>query len=116
MYPMMFAAGILYAVLVAVIAFFVLFAAQKAEGFVALLGRILGIVLLVLALLILTASITAPMFGGRPFGMHAEQSMHGRYMRDGYMHDGYMHGPSAAPAAAPEESSEPAPETETPAN
>lgn len=69
MHPMMIVGVVLHVTLFAVLAFFVLFAAQKAQGLVKLLGNIVGVWLLLLAILIVVAGATAPVFGGRPFGM-----------------------------------------------
>ena len=69
MHPMFIFGVLLHVTLLAVVAFFVLFAAQKAEGLVKLLGNVVGVWLLVLAALAILAGATAPMFGGRPFGM-----------------------------------------------
>ena len=82
MHPMLIVGGALHALVAGVLAFFVLFAAQKAQGLVALLGRVLGLLLLVLAILVLAAELTAPMFGGRPFGIEAGHMMYGRLMHD----------------------------------
>jgi hypothetical protein len=61
--------------LIAVLAFFVLFAAQKADGLIRTLGRVLGVWLLILAVLAAAAAVTAPMMGGRPFGMAMPRHM-----------------------------------------
>ena len=76
--------------LVLVLAFFVLFAAGKAEGFAKLLGTVLGWWLVVLAVLFVAAFATRPLFGGKPFGM----DVHG-------MHRGWMHHADQEPAAPP---------------
>lgn len=69
-----------------VLAFFVLFAAGKAEGFVRLLGTILGWWLVILAVLLIVACVTRPMFGGKPFDMDI-QGMHGWIHHDGTQPD-----------------------------
>jgi len=69
MHPMMIAGALLHVTLLAVVAFFVLYAAQKAQGLVKLLGNVVGAWLLLLVVLAIAAVVTAPMFGGRPFGM-----------------------------------------------
>ncbi|MBU6297119.1 MAG: hypothetical protein KGJ79_12760 [Alphaproteobacteria bacterium] len=58
-----------HVIVLALMAFFVLFAASKAEGFVKVLGQVLGYLLLIAALLWIVGCATAPMFGGHPFGM-----------------------------------------------
>lgn len=73
----MFLVGIiLHLTLILVLSFFVLFAAQKATGLVKLLGNIVGVWLLVLAVLIVVGHATAPMFGGRLFGMGPMMDRH----------------------------------------
>lgn len=67
MHPFLFIA-IHHALIVAVVAFFVLFAASKAEGFVAILGNVLGYLLLLLAVLLVVCVFVGPMFGWH--GMH----------------------------------------------
>jgi hypothetical protein len=80
---MMWMGMILHATIALIIAFFVLFAASKAEGLVKLLGTVLGLWVLVVTIVMIAGAVTAPMFGGKPFGidMHA---MHDRWMH----HDG----------------------------
>jgi hypothetical protein len=75
-----------------IIAFFVLFAASKADGLVKLLGTVLGLLLLVFAVLHLALGIMA-MNGGKPFGIDMHD-MHGGWMHHGWMHhDGDQNGP-----------------------
>lgn len=69
MHPMIVMGALLHVTLLAVVAFFVLFAAQKAQSLVKLLGNVVGVWLLALAALAIVATATAPMFGGRPFGV-----------------------------------------------
>ena len=73
-----------------IVAFFILFAAGKADGFVKLLGTVLGLWLCLVALLIVAACVTAPMFGGKPFGMDMMAA-----------HGGWMHHYEQPPAPAP---------------
>jgi len=62
MHPfLMMAVG--HIIVVAVLAFFVLFAAGKADGFVKLLGNVLGWLLLILAVLMIVATVAAPFMG-----------------------------------------------------
>jgi hypothetical protein len=82
MHPMMVVGVVLHVTLFAVLAFFVLFAAQKAQGLVKLLGNIVGVWLLLLAVLVMLASASAPMFGGRPFGMQMGGHMDVRVMHE----------------------------------
>ncbi len=84
--------AVLHATVIGVIAFFVLFAASKAEGFVALLGRLLGYWVLLIAIAALAAGIYFGMTGKGPMEM-----MHG--------HPGWGHhwgpGPMMQPPAPP---------------
>jgi hypothetical protein len=82
MHPMSVVGVVLHVTLFAVLAFFVLFAAQKAQGLVKLLGNIVGVWLLLLAILVVLACATAPMFGGRPFGMPMGGHMDVRVMHE----------------------------------
>jgi hypothetical protein len=90
---------VLHATVILVVAFFVLFAAGKSEGLLKLFGTVLGLWIFVVAILAIAGPLSAPMFGGKPFGM----DWHG-------MHDHWMHhdgGPGMAPpGGAP---TEPAP-------
>ena len=72
--------AILHATAVAVIGFFVLFAAGKADGLLRTIGNVLGIWLFILAILALVGGATAPMFGGRPFGFPMMDQMHHGWM------------------------------------
>jgi hypothetical protein len=91
--------AVLHATVLGVIAFFILFAAGKAEGFTALLGRLLGYWVLLLAIAGLVAGIYFGMSGKRPDMMMGSHP--------GWMHhwgpppDGPMMQPAPAPAPAP---------------
>ncbi|HEY4944356.1 MAG TPA: hypothetical protein VII56_23210 [Rhizomicrobium sp.] len=70
---------VLHTTVLAIVGYLLLFSASKAEGVVALIGRLLGIWVFILAILSIVAIVTAPMFGGRPFGMemdHGPGMMH----------------------------------------
>lgn len=69
MHPFLFMA-IHHALLVAVLSFFILFAASKADGFVQILGKVLGYLLLLAAVLLIVWSVAAPMMGWHDFMMH----------------------------------------------
>ncbi len=60
---------VLHATLLAIIGYALLFSATRTAGLVALIGRVLGIWVFILAILSIVAVLTAPMFGGKPFGM-----------------------------------------------
>ena len=75
MHPFLVGA-VLHATVMLVLAFFVLFAASKADGLVKTLGNLLGGWLVILAVLAIVGAATAPMFGGRPFGMEFMGRMH----------------------------------------
>jgi len=83
-----------------IVAFFILFAAQKADGLVSLLGNVLGAWVVIIAVLHIVGFFMPGMMG-----MKAPGTMHG-----GMMHEHWMHGwggrpdgaaPQPAPAAAP---------------
>jgi len=91
MHPFFFGA-IHHVLVVAVVAFFVLFAAGKSAGFVKILGNVLGYLLLIFAVLLIVCAAFAPTFdGGNGWGgMHAG-------MNWGY----HMQGPPPAKPAPP---------------
>ena len=79
MHPHMLIGIVLHTTLLAIVGYALLFSASKAEGFVALIGRVLGIWVFILAILSVVAIVSAPMFGGKPFGMdigHGPGMMH----------------------------------------
>ena len=84
---------VLHVTVIGVIAFFILFAASKAEGFVALLGRLLGYWVLLIAV--------AALAGGIYFGMTGK----GPEMWHGHPGPGWMHhwgpGPMMQPPPPP---------------
>ena len=73
---------VVHVTLLLIVAFFILFAASKAEGLVALLGNVLGVWVVIVAILHIVAFFMPGMFGmkGGP-GM-----MHDRMMRGPWMH------------------------------
>lgn len=88
MHPHFIIGGLLHGTAIAVLAFFVLFAASKAEGLIKLLGMVLGIWVLVLALLAVAVSFTGPLFGFPPVDR----------MHPGWMHEWQQ---SSQPVPAP---------------
>ena len=105
MHPMIIAGVLVHVLALAVVAFFVLFAAQRAKGLVKSVGNVLGVVMLVVSLLAIVGAATAPMFGGKPFGLG-----HGAHMEFRVMHRESVESAPAeeAEAAQPEEESAPA--------
>lgn len=90
-------AALLHTLIVAIIAFFVLFAASKADGFVRLLGNVLGWILLIVAVL------------GLLFGIFHVVTGKGPMMDGGHWMMPFDHrGP---PPATPDQQSAPAPKT-----
>ncbi len=89
-------AGLLHATILAVVGFFVLFAASRAEGLVKRIGNILGAWLYILAALALIGWIVVAAMGGAMLGHHMM----------GFHH---QWGPSAWPsnAAAPSNAATP---------
>lgn len=77
-----FLGGLVHATVLAIIGFFILFAATKAQGLVAAFGKILAAWILILAVLAVAGGATAPMFGGRPFGMPMMNQQAGEWMRN----------------------------------
>ena len=92
---------IVHVTLLLIVAFFILFAASRAEGLVALLGNVLGVWVVIVAVLHIVAFFIPGMFGMKGEGM----------MRDG-MHGHWMHHwgePQAAPAQPAQPVPPPAP-------
>jgi len=83
-------AAVLHTLVIAVLAFFVLFAASKADGFVRLLGNILGWILLIAAVLALVLGIVHVLTGKPLMGDHHWSMM---------MHDDQAKEPLTVPAA-----------------
>ena len=74
--------GIAHVLIVAVVAFFVLFVASKESGFVRLLGNVLGYLLLIVAVLAIVCHVLGafginPCPWGGPNGPHAMMMHHG---------------------------------------
>lgn len=85
--------GLAHATLIAIVGFFVLFAASKASGLLKLVGNVLGLWLFALAVLAIAAgAIWGPSIGG-----------------PGWRMMGYRHGWEAPPGAAPAVTPAPAP-------
>lgn len=100
MHPHMIFGAALHLTALAVLGFFVLFAASKAQGLIKWIGNILGVWLFLLVVVVVVACATAPMFGGRPFGLAI-----GDHMSSGRMH----HCRDDAQAAPPVEQAAPSP-------
>lgn len=94
------AGAILHATALAVLGFFVLFAAGKAGGIVKLVGTVLGWWLWILAVLAIVCALVCPGMGDKS-----------GWMKGG---EGWMHGPDAAAPAKPEAAPAPAPEPNKP--
>ena len=88
MFPFFFFGAVHHFLIVAVVAFFVLFAAGKSDGFVKILGNVLGYLLLIAAVLMIVCAAFGPMFGGQ---WHEKM---------GWMHPGWAYHMQAAPPAA----------------
>lgn len=84
--------AVLHATVIAIFAFFILFAASKAEGFTALLGRLLGYWVLLIAILALAGGIYFGVTGKGPPDMW-----------HGHPGPGWMHhwGPPGGPMMQP---------------
>ena len=68
MHSFFWVGAILHATAMAVVGFFVLFAAGKSGGLLRTIGNVLGIWLFILAVLALVGGAAAPMFGGGSYG------------------------------------------------
>jgi vacuolar-type H+-ATPase subunit I/STV1 len=80
--------GLLHVVLaLLVVAFFVLFAASKASGFIKIFGSVLGYLLLVLAVLAIVARFAMPFEGGRMCGTSGMTHQHPWIMGHGWCHE-----------------------------
>ena len=85
---------IMHVAMILIVAFFIFFAAQKADGLVSLFGNLLGALLLLGAALHIAAMFMPGFMGMKPGTMHEGM------MRDHWMH--HMDGGTApAPAAVP---------------
>jgi hypothetical protein len=89
-----------------ILSFFILFAASKAEGLVALFGNVLGVLLLLCALLGVVGAVM--MHGEGDKGREWMDRMHGGAWGPPWMHD--EHAPPASPSA-PAAPAKPAPAT-----
>ena len=69
MYPFGFAFVLLQATVLAVIGFFVLFAASRSQGLLKHFGNVLGCWILAITLVALLAFAAAPLFGVRPYSV-----------------------------------------------
>ena len=106
---------ILHVTVLAIVGYLLLYTAGKAQGITALIGRLLGLWVFALAILSLAAVATAPMFGGKPFGMEMMRG-HGPGWMHHWGHDGspdqhMMPAPPAevTPPAAPAQPAPPKP-------
>jgi hypothetical protein len=82
MHPFFLIGAVLHATAIAVLAFFILFSASKAEGLVRTLGYVLGIWVLIIAVLAFVGPAVGPMLG---FPMMD-------HMRHGWMQPGQQPG------------------------
>lgn len=87
--------AVLHVTVFATLAFFVLFAASKSDGFVALLGRLLGYWFLLLAILGLVMAVMFHLSGGKPFGIDMTKE------HPGWMHHWDREAPPPEPNATP---------------
>lgn len=99
-------AAVLHTLIVAVLAFFVLFAASKADGFVRLLGNVLGWILLIAAVLGLVFGIFHVMTGKGPM---MEGGSHWMMHWDRGAQPPGAQPPATAPPAAPAQPATPTP-------
>jgi len=106
MFPIVHVLLMLTAPLIA--AFFLFFAASRTSGLTALFGRVLGLWLLALTVIVVGGMATAHMTGGKPYGLDLPMGGH-----HGWMHRWGPPGPPPPPGepapapAAPEQPAEP---------
>jgi hypothetical protein len=93
--------AVLYATMLAVVAFFVLFAAARAEGRIRTFGNVLGVWVLVLAGLVLICAALAPFVAGRYGPGMIGGAWYGR-MHDWRGYPGGYPGRQALPSTSPE--------------
>ena len=98
MHPFFLVGAVLHATAFAVVGFFVLFAADKIEGFLRVIGYVLGVWLFILALLAIAGGATAVVFGGHPFGLTMAEHMQPSWCPVWMQHHGAV---PAIPPAAP---------------
>ena len=93
---------VLHVTVLAIVGYLLLWTASKAQGVVAFIGWLLGLWVFVLAILSVVAVMSAPMFGGRPFGMEMMRD-HGGWMHDWNRGDESSRGPGqpSSPNSAP---------------
>lgn len=106
---MLFIAILLPITLLVVLGYFVLLSSANAAGRVQTFGKYLSIWIFALAALVVIGIATAPVFGGRPYGMDMMRGgMHGMMMRDMMMKR------SPDPAQRPAEPSAATPDADKP--
>ena len=93
-------AAVLHTLIVAVLAFFVLFAASKADGFVRLLGSVLGWILLIAAVLGLVVGIVH-VVSGKPMMDGGQRWMHWDHGQPPMMQQQQPASPTPATPAPP---------------
>ncbi len=101
--------ALLHATVLGIIAFFILFAAQKAEGVVTMLGRILGLWVLLLAILALVIGVGSFVTGKPMMGMDGPGWMHHRWEHMGPPPWDRQGAPDDGKPAAPPQPVTPAP-------
>ena len=100
MHQMFILGGLLHATALAVVGFFVLFAASRSQGLLRTVGNVLGVWLFVLAVLaIVLGLVIGPRFGGGPMGFRMMMGGH----RSPWMQPGQpaVSAPSVAQSVAP---------------
>ena len=93
---------IMHVTILAIVGYALLFSASKAEGIVALIGRLLGLWVFLLAILSVAGGIAFHMSGGKLFGMDFDHGPGMHQWGPGMHHWGPgMMGPPPGPAQAP---------------
>lgn len=98
MHPFFLIGTLVHVTAIAVIGFFVLFAASKSDGMIRILGNLLAVWLFVLAVLVIVVTATAAIFGGVPSGVSLMDRMQHGWTQP-WEH--FVHPGPAAPESAP---------------
>lgn len=87
--------------ILAIVGYFILFSASKADGFVALIGRLLGYWVFLLAILAIVGAVAMHLSGGKLFGMEFPHHGPGMHRWGGPMMPPPPGGPAAPAPAKP---------------
>ena len=103
----MLVGAVLHFTVLAIVGYLLLYTAGKADGFVALIGRLLGLWVFILAILSVVGAVMMPKGGDKPFGTDMMHE-HGMGWMHRWDHDGTPD-QTPAPATTPPPATTPAP-------